>query len=193
MNGNTTLRTPLRVVGWLVVSMLMAANVGILVYSAGVADPFPAELTEASLAPFTLSPAPASPASRWIGDPGSIAHARLVASADVDPAGVGLLVGDPSRYLGIAVSNEGYVSVWLHEKGTVEHVLPWQPWPHARIGAGTQEIHVEREGDLLTAWVNRERLWSGTVPDLGTDVGVLAEAFERPTEILVDALWRADR
>lgn len=176
------------VVGWFAVCTLLMAIAGILGFSAGIADPFPARLAAAPYPAFSLETEPGTPAVRWFDVPVPVKYARLATEPGAFAAEVALLVGLPERHLAIAFSNEGYAAVWLFEEGAQRWLLPWQTWPHASTGAGMQEIHVTRSGERVTAWLNREELWSDVVPALGSQVGVQAEAREEATTVDISAL-----
>lgn len=78
--------------------------------------------------------------------------------------------GDGARgdgTLTAAVSPLGEVAVWTTTAGEKRYLLPWQPWPHVRTGAATNEIWLDIDATAnpahVTAWVNRERLWQGEI------------------------------
>jgi hypothetical protein len=176
------------IVGWLAVCTLLSAIAGILGFSAGIADPFPARLAAAPYPAFNLTTEPGTPAVRWFDAPVEANQVRLAADPGASAAEVALLVGLPERHLAIAYSNEGYAAVWLFEEGARRWLLPWQAWPHVLVGAGIQEIHVTLNGEMATAWLNREELWSGVIPVPGFQVGVQAAAREETTTVKASAL-----
>jgi len=107
-------------------------------------------------------------------------------SGEMD-SGYGLALGGGA--LTVAVSPLGEVAVWATTAGERRYLLPWQPWPHVRTGAASNEIWLDIDATAnpahVTAWVNRERLWQGEValasdevaPWLGSDGGAVAVDF----------------
>lgn len=178
--------------GLAAVGVLLAAIAGILAISAGLADPTPAVLPARSipLEPVSL-PATAEQLNWLVAESAAPYSAiRLTAaweSGDPDAA-YGLALGDPNRYLAAAVSATGYVSLWLYEGNRAHYLLPWQTWPHVRAGAAGNEIQIERQENEFIVRVNREQLWTGSHPILGTQVGVVAQSFNGPTTIRFERL-----
>jgi hypothetical protein len=64
-------------------------------------------------------------------------------------------------------------------------LLPWQPWPHVKRGLETNEIWLDKRGETVTIYVNRELLWSGPISPLALrpQIGLYAAAFNRPATI----------
>lgn len=177
--------------GLAAVGVLLAAIGGILAISAGVTDPTPAVLPTRSipLEPVTL-PAAAEQINWLVAESAAPYLTRLTAaweSGDPDAA-YGLALGGPDSYLAAAVSATGYVSLWLYEGNRAHYLLPWQTWPHVRAGAAGNEIQIERQENEFIVRVNREQLWTGSHPILGTQVGVVAQSFNGPTTIRFERL-----
>ena len=101
--------------------------------------------------------------------------------------GYGLALGDDSRYLAVAVSPLGYVSIWQTDTSAGQIadtvLLPWQSWPHVRTGAAANELWLDAAGGQVTVHLNREWLWTGPVASVGGRPGVLAESFGAPVVI----------
>lgn len=184
--------TGMRWLGLAAVGVLLAAIGGILVISAGLTDPTPAALStrSISLEKITL-PAAVSQIS-WVTATPPEPHLdiRLTAAwAAGDPdAAYGLILGDPSIYLAVAVSPAGYLALWLCENGEEHYLLPWQTWPHVRPGAAGNEIQIEKQGNRIIVRVNREQLWSGLDPTSGAQTGIVAQSFTNPTTIQFERL-----
>ncbi len=174
----------LRWIGALAIAVLAIAIAGILVISAGLFDPFPAHLDVTPRTPDPLPVPAGATVRRWEGalPPGGVADVRLAATAAREPVAYGLLLGGPERALAAAVSSEGYLAIWVDEGGDETALLPWQTWPHVRPGGAENEIRLGRDGDRVSVWVNRERLWEGVISGLGDQVGVVAIAPAGPAE-----------
>lgn len=124
----------------------------------------------------------------WVADatPDSFS-VRLVATyidGELD-SGYGLALGDDTGRLVVALSPLGYAAIW-EEAGPDEitYHLPWQTWPHIRMGGADNEIWLDMVGDRgranLTARINREVLWQGLV-DLHPDtISLYQSTFGAP-------------
>jgi hypothetical protein len=97
----------------------------------------------------------------------SVRLAAALADGEVD-SGYGLaLTGEDARLV-VAVSPTGYVTIREEQNGKPPLArLPWQPWPHVRSDMKANEIWLDArqtgKGSEVTAWVNREQVWSGAL------------------------------
>jgi hypothetical protein len=189
---------------WTAVLLLIAAVIAISLTAAGTFDPRPNGTEQWQ----RLLPAETIPAhSRrlvWLDQPlpDQAYSVRLTAayrSGELD-IGYGLVLGTNNEYLAAAVSPLGYVAIWQATSKQLPlnsnrsqpsafriqnsaFIIPWQPWPHVRTGAGANElwIDVDRSGDStyerITVRSNREWLWSGEVEMLEGQIGLWVESF----------------
>lgn len=101
-------------------------------------------------------------------------------SGEID-VGYGLVIGDDSRYLLIAVSPLGYVTLSLEpgEEGRTpsEKLMPWQTWPHVAGGDAANEIWLDVQREGVAVRINRELLWEGSFDAPGGKIGLFAESF----------------
>lgn len=165
----------------LLVATIALIGIVLALIAAGTWDPRPAGHQTASIAPGHRTTG-GSGAVEWLADPALPppsavpATIRLQAAFDKGEAdsSYGLVWGDGSSAILIAVSPLGYAAVW--EQGApgepaLFHV-PWQPWPHVRPEREANELWLDLvpAGNRLsvTARVNREILWEGSVPAPGT-------------------------
>jgi hypothetical protein len=111
----------------------------------------------------------------------SVRLTAALADGEAD-SGYGLaLVGEDGQLL-VAVSPTGYVTVreMCDGEPPIDR-LPWQPWPHVRPGTQANEIWLDARqvnaGIEVTAWVNREQLWSGTLGWMPDGVALWLSSF----------------
>lgn len=162
--------------------MITVALIGVVMalIAAGIWDPQPAGDHRSSTAPglrTTGSPGAVEWLPELVLPPFSAAPAtiRLQAAFDQGEAdsSYGLVWGDDNSAVLVAVSPLGYAAVW--EQGApgepALHHIPWRPWPHVRPEQEANELWLDLvpAGDRLnvTARVNREILWTGSVPAAG--------------------------
>lgn len=125
----------------------------------------------------------------------SLRLAAVLAGGEMD-SGYGVaLLSDRGRLL-VAVSPLGQVTISEEIDGQRVDHLPWQPWPHVRVGQETNEVWLDAaragDGTLVTAWVNRERLWQGVVAWPPAGVELWLGSFGGPTAVDFRALaWYA--
>ncbi len=165
--------------------LLLALTVGAIGFiSAGFFDPQPVgELT----AELTLKPQyiPAQTENiQWQNErpPADDFSLRLTAAyqyGDLD-AGYGLALGSDESALVVAVSPTGYVTILQADTP----ILNWQPWPHVQQGTETNEIWLDKRGDTVTIYINREHLWTGPItPPPSPQFGFYTISFNNPTTI----------
>ena len=182
---------------WTAVLLLIAAVIAISLTAAGTFDPRPNGTEQWQ----RLLPAETIPAhSRrlvWLDQPlpDQAYSVRLTAayrSGELD-IGYGLVLGTNNEYLAAAVSPPGYVAIWQvtseqlllnsSRSRPLAFIIPWQPWPHVRTGAETNELWVDVDradnstNERITVRINREWLWSGEVEILEGQIGLWVESF----------------
>jgi hypothetical protein len=101
----------------------------------------------------------------------------------------GLVIGDESEYLVVAVSPVGYVAILVNSDLEDRPIIPWRTWPHVVDGNGANELWLDIEGDMLTAVrTNRELLWQGSQSVPGPGIGLWAETFGGQARIHFNSL-----
>ena len=88
-------------------------------------------------------------------------------------SGYGLILGDESQNVLIAVSPLGYATI--QQNG--ETILPWQSWPHVRTENTPNEIWLDWIDNQLSIRLNRELLWVGDVENPGGILGLYGESY----------------
>lgn len=179
-----------RVLRLAAVALLVTAAGAVILIWSGAFDPLPASPVLQTERPGRLSlpghgeaffPQPASPAAT-----NSIRLTAAHAGGELD-SGYGLRLGDDAQGLTVAVSPLGYVTVWETRDGDKFDILPWQTWPHVRLGDEANEIWLVIEGDgevqQVMVWVNRELLWQGTVQALPVGLAVWLASFDSPVTV----------
>ena len=95
--------------------------------------------------------------------------------------GYGLVLGDETAYLAVAVSPLGYLAIWRAAEQDAatndSYLLNWQTWPHVHTASESNEIWLDISGDRAGVRINRERLWEGDMSALGGNVGLFGESF----------------
>jgi hypothetical protein len=95
--------------------------------------------------------------------------------------GYGLVLGDETAYLAVAVSPLGYLAIWQAAEQEAEtndsYLLNWQTWPHVHTADESNEIWLDISGDQVGVRINRERLWEGDISALAGNIGLLGESF----------------
>lgn len=81
---------------------------------------------------------------------------------------VGVRLHQADDTVDVLLSPLGYV-------GVVD-AMPVQPWFWVRRGAAPNELWLDVAGGEVTVWLNRERLWAGSVPGV-TAVSLVGESF----------------
>ncbi len=173
---------------WSIVLVFVAAILIIGLISAGVFDPKPVgELTSTlALEPIDLDAGEVQ--LEWLPQaaPPTDHTLRLTAAlteGEVDSA-YGLLIGDETQNIVVAVSPTGYVSIWRHDGHERATIMPWRTWPHIAQDFETNELWLDIEGSTLTGVrINRELLWQGALPAAGQRIGLWAETYGRPARI----------
>jgi hypothetical protein len=111
---------------------------------------------------------------------------RLTAAlgaGEVDSA-YGLVIGDETQQLVVAVAPTGYVAIWHNEGQEQQSIIPWRTWPHVGQDDETNELWLDIEGSTLTGVrINRELLWQGAQPVAGRRIGLWAETFGESARI----------
>jgi len=115
-------------------------------------------------------------------------------SGEMD-SGYGLALGDGA--LTVAVSPLGEVAVWATTAEEKRYLLPWQPWPHVRTGAASNEIWLDIDATTnparVIAWVNRERLWQGEIAPPSGEVAAWLGSYAGSVAVDFTALaWYGD-
>lgn len=132
---------------------------------------------------------------RASSDEFSVRLSAALSSGNPD-IGYGLKIGDSQSSVIVAVSPLGYVTIMERPAqdntpgmdgqrlDDMEHLLPWQTWPHVANGKTSNEIWVDiKESKLVSVRVNRELLWTGDLPLPGTEIEFWAESFDAPAAI----------
>ncbi|UCC50977.1 MAG: hypothetical protein JSV68_17975 [Anaerolineaceae bacterium] len=122
---------------------------------------------------------------QWIGEevPQSPATIRLTAArqSGEQDIGYGLVVGDETAYLAVAVSPLGYLAVWETANQDVttddSYLLEWQTWPHVHTDSEDNEIWLDIDGNRANLRINREWLWEGEIRGGTNHIGLLGESF----------------
>lgn len=170
-------------IGLVAVGILIGGIAGILLISAGIFDPIPTQLVvEIPLSAVTVD----QPQLHWLTllPDSQTVQLRLTATVTDSPAvEYGLAVGEDNHYFVTAVSNEGYIFLWLYENGQIKPILPRQAWFHLPVGAASHEIYLQRSGSVWSVWVNREKWWMGDLGELGRNAGTFAQPFTSPATI----------
>lgn len=163
------------------VVLLVGAVTAISLISAGVFDPQPAGELRSRLALSAEEIGAGAKYVAWLEDDATTGDATLRLTAEHSSGetdiGYGLLLGRPQRYLAAAVSPTGYVAVWQSEANVRTTVVPWQTWPHVRMGSEQNEIQIDKAGREVTVRINRELLWSGEWTFGDGRAGVYGESF----------------
>lgn len=101
--------------------------------------------------------------------------------------GYGLAVGGSERYVLVAVSPLGYLTVRDHREAdssgsgqmlSDSSILPWQTWPHVRSGEQVNEIWINVNGGAISnIRINGELLQTADLPLEGKRVALWAESY----------------
>ncbi len=107
--------------------------------------------------------------------------------------GYGLVIGDPDRYLVIAVSPLGYLSVWIetlnNEAPTSEKLISWRTWPHIGLAKDQNEIWIDvQDGTITKVWINRELLNLDPTELPGRGLGYWLSSYGEPATVNFDSL-----
>jgi len=117
-------------------------------------------------------------------------------SGDQD-IGYGLKLGNEDEGTIVAVSPLGYVTIMEQQENQAptgiglehkepNHIMPWQTWPHVRQGNQTNEIWIDvMDSQMTSVRVNRELLWEGAAPLMGSDVFFWAESYGEPAIVTI--------
>lgn len=177
--------------------MLLAAVMTIIVISAGIFDPKPLGklfeshrlerkeiAAEEQLLTWLNQSAPAGDFSL------RLTGAWLSGEQDI---GYGLVIGDPERYLVLAVSPLGYLSVWIETLGngapTSEKLVSWRTWPHVGLAKDQNEIWIDvQDGTVTKVWINRELLILDPAELPGRDLGYWLSSYGEPASVNFDSL-----
>jgi hypothetical protein len=129
------------------------------------------------------------------GDSSSVRLEAALESGSWD-IGYGLKIGTPERSIVVAVSPLGYVTIREipaperaaandgQEFGNLRATLPWQTWPHVAEGTLSNEIWVDiKDSKLVSVRINRELLWTGSIPLAGTGLEFWAASYAEPALI----------
>jgi hypothetical protein len=179
--SETPAALPRRALGLSAVLLLISIATAIGLISAGVFDPKPAGPLCSEHVLESEQLAPESNRTLWLHEPQLVGRdtVRLTAAhagGDADVA-YGLVLGEPQHYLAAAVSPLGYVALWEQTGSEVRDVMPWQTWPHVKLGGAPNEIQVDVVQGRVTVRVNREQLWQGSWQPPGGQTGLYAHSF----------------
>ena len=157
--------------------LLITAVFLIILIAAGVFDPKPVGTVQTTLPAMLVRVEQAGQTIKWLGEPlpaadFSVRETAVWQSGSQD-SGMGLAIGSKTDNLIVAVSPLGYVLV---QQNGVE-LLPWQPWPHVRLGDVSNEIWIDVQGDMVAIRINRELLWRGSMALSGRNLGLFTEHF----------------
>jgi hypothetical protein len=165
----------------------------IALVAAGVFDPQPLGVQQWSAEPGLL--VVSEPHIDWQTAVAGAFSAEMGASynSGATDSGYGLVVGDAQAHLGVAVSPLGYLTVWETLGTTTVDHLPWQTWPHVRTGQAANDLRLDWDGETVTLWVNRERLWDSAETSALTrctdcQLGIWGQSFAGETTVNVTAL-----
>lgn len=157
--------------------LLATAVFLIILIAAGVFDPKPVGTLNTTLPAATLTSKQSGQTIRWLTEPLPASDFSLRGTAvwlsGTQDSGAGLAIGDENHNLIVAVSPLGYVMV--QQNGDM--ALPWQPWPHVRLGSAANEIWLDVTGGEVTIRINRELLWQGNYDLSGNSLGLFGENF----------------
>ena len=178
---------------WSVLVVFVGAVVIIGLISAGAFDPKPigTQVEILSLDPIELDAG--QERLTWLELSAPVVDHSLRVNAtliegEVDSA-YGLVVGEESDNLVVAISPVGYVAILTNSDHEKRVIVPWRTWPHIVTGNGTNELWLDIEGDVLTAVrTNRELLWQGSQTVPGPGIGLWAKTFGGPSKIQFDSL-----
>jgi len=126
-------------------------------------------------------------------------------SGDQD-IGYGLKLGNENEGTIVAVSPLGYVTIMEQQENQApagigleykepDHIMPWQTWPHVRQESQTNEIWIDvMDSQMTSVRVNRELLWKGAAPLMGSDAFFWAESYGEPAIVTIGSyeLFGAD-
>ncbi len=176
--------------------ILGGVALAVTLIAAGAFDPRPVGPLQASEQPGkrTLPAAGEAAFSQpapWAG--GSVParfSARLTAAladGETDSA-YGLTLTNGDAQLLLAISPAGYLTIReTRDSEPPAYHLPWQTWPHIRSGTQANELWLDvtqtNAGAEVTAWVNRERLWSGATDWTPRDTGLWLGSFGGPVTV----------
>ncbi len=175
-----------KVLRWSFALLSGATAVIILIILSGANDPKPVGELVQERPLFSQIVAPEAPRITWLDEslPEKSYSVRLTAAqepghdkqgADV---GYGLVLGDETTHLAVAVSPLGYLSVWQENDQDTHVIFPWQTWPHVRRELAVNEIWLDiEESDQITIRINRELLWAGEIEAPQGQIGIMAESF----------------
>jgi hypothetical protein len=103
-------------------------------------------------------------------------------------SGYGMVLGDDSRGLFVAVSPLGYAALWeANRDGEPEYRQPWQTWPHVRPGQQANEVWLDVEktagGAAVTVWINRELFRREEIDFFPRQAGLWWDSFGGPATV----------
>ena len=173
---------------WSIVLVFVAAILTIGLISAGVFDPKPIGELASTLPLEPVDLDAAEMRLSWLSytTPPTDHSLRLTAAlagGEVDSA-YGLVIGDESENIVVAVSPTGYVTIWRNEGRERQTIIPWRTWPHVAQDNGANELWLDIEGGtMISVRINRELLWQGAQPAAGRRIGLWAETYGGPARI----------
>ncbi|VAW43502.1 hypothetical protein MNBD_CHLOROFLEXI01-2183 [hydrothermal vent metagenome] len=168
------MKHPLRII---LAGLLTTAVFLIILIAAGLFDPKPVGTLQTTLPATLLHIDQAGQTIRWLAEPlpssDFSVRGTAVWQSGTQDSGIGLAIGSETDNLIVAVSPLGYVLV---QQNGVD-LLPWQPWPHVRLGDAPNEIWIDVRGDMVAIRINRELLWQGRYALPSRRLGLFGENF----------------
>jgi len=169
------------------VLLLLVSTLAIGLIASGVLDPRPAGTLRWQLKERRMQLTAQSREIIWLEDqvPAAPITIRLTAAHEMgeEDIGYGLVLGDETSYLAVAISPLGYLAIWESD-GTVDsYLLPWQTWPHVETESSPNELWVDIVGNRAAVRINREWLWEGEIRNSSGKTGLLGESFAKPAVI----------
>ncbi|HSG18641.1 MAG TPA: hypothetical protein VLE70_20265 [Anaerolineae bacterium] len=177
-----------RWLNWSILLVFGGAVFLIGLISAGVFDPKPIgdPIDTLPLAPLEVNAGQVRLNWLALSVPDTDHSLRLEAAlieGEVDSA-YGLVIGDESENLLVAISPVGYVTILINSNLEERPIIPWRTWPHVAMGNSANELWLDIEGDELTAVrTNRELLWQGSLSVPGKGIGLWVESYGGPAKI----------
>ncbi|MFO7662230.1 MAG: hypothetical protein R6X18_06500 [Chloroflexota bacterium] len=181
--------------------ILAIASVTIILIMGGVFDPKPAgPLRESTkLGQFSLGQAGEvvliqleSPFANHHPGSYSVRLTSEYVSGETD-SGYGLVLGNEDERIFVAVSPLGEAAVWrFSSTEEIDYQVAWQPWPHVRQGSIPNEIWLDVDGSepnlQVTARINRELIWRGSVEAITPAAALWLAAFDGPFTVKMTEL-----
>ncbi|UCG23701.1 MAG: hypothetical protein JSW55_16400 [Chloroflexota bacterium] len=182
-----------RWLNWTILLVFCTAVVLIGLISAGVFDPKPIGMLVESMPLGSVALDAGQRQLTWLemAAPAADHSLRLEAALveGEEDSAYGLVVGNESENLVVAISPVGYVAILANSDPDEGPIIPWRTWPHVVEGNGANELWLDIEGDMLiSVRTNRELLWRGAQSVPGSGIGLWAESFGGPAKVEFNSL-----